>query len=185
MSIFPSTKRHLMFFAVGAGLAALALLVYTQVRPTSDAPQTSVQQESPAEMKTKSTEEASNWTVGELRPSGLRIKPSGRNDASAVLDPDQFDRPEVQRAYQIATEIPEVLNQLYCWCGCENRGVHRSNLACFEDRMSANCDVCRGTAEIAARMSQDGVTDPSEIQAAVDMEWGPDWAQQEQRTRRR
>ncbi|MGH7458153.1 MAG: PCYCGC motif-containing (lipo)protein [Longimicrobiaceae bacterium] len=113
------------------------------------------------------------WTVGELRENGLRIIPSGRSDASAVLDPEQFENPTVRHAYWVATQIPETLNQLYCWCGCENRGIHRSNLQCFEDRMGANCDVCVGTAEIAYEMVQDGVTDAGTIQAAVDAEWGP------------
>lgn len=113
------------------------------------------------------------WSVGELRENGLRIIPSGRNDASAVLDPEQFENPEVRHAYWAATRIPETLNQLYCWCGCENRGIHRSNLQCFEDRMGANCDVCVGTAEIAYEMVQEGVTDAGTIQAAVDAKWGP------------
>ena len=114
------------------------------------------------------------WEVGELREDGLRIVPSGRSDAGAVLDPEQFpDRP-VRHAYWIATQIPETLNQLYCWCGCENRGVHRSNLQCFEDLMAVNCDVCRGTAEIAHRMVQEkGITDPGRIQLAVDRVWAP------------
>lgn len=110
------------------------------------------------------------WTVGQLREDGLRIIPSGRSDASAVLDPDQFGG-QTRRAYRIARQIPEVLNQLYCWCGCENRGVHRSNLGCFEDLMGVNCDVCQGTALIAYEMVQRGVTDAAEIQAAVDAVW--------------
>jgi uncharacterized protein YbaR (Trm112 family) len=124
-----------------------------------------------------------SWTVGQLRPNGLRIKPSGRNDAAHVLDPTQFINREVRQAYAIAHEIPAMINKLYCWCGCENRGVHRSNLGCFEDKMAVNCDVCRGTAEIAYQMMQDGETDAGKIQAAVDMEWGPDWAKQEQQNR--
>lgn len=113
------------------------------------------------------------WEVGELRDDGLRIIPSEPSDASRVLDPEQFTDPQVKRAYWIATQIPEVLNQLYCWCGCENTGVHRSNLACFEDLMGVDCDVCQGTAEIAYAMVQRGVTDAARIQAAVDVEWGP------------
>ena len=208
----PSTTRLLKYFAAGAGLAALALVVYTQVlQAPSDTHQAHAQQEAPveasgsgvgdAEMNAQApdqaagqaagqttgqnTGQASDWTVGDLRPNGLRIKPSGRDDALAVLDPSQFARSEVRRAYQIATEIPEVINRLYCWCGCENRGVHRSNLACFEDRMAVNCDVCRGTAEIASRMTKKGVTDAGKIQAAVDLEWGPEWAQQEQKNRQK
>lgn len=167
-------------------MAVLALVVYTQVIDTSDeSQQVYAQQETSAEAQSQTAEEAFGWTVGDLRPNGLRIKPSGRSDASAVLDPSQFVRPKVRRAYEIATEIPEVLNKLYCWCGCENRGVHRSNLGCFEDRMAVNCDVCRGTAEIASRMTGDGVTDAGKIQATVDLEWGPEWAQQEQKNRQK
>lgn len=114
-----------------------------------------------------------SWTVGELRPDGLRIVPSGRSDAGAVLEPGRFSSPKVREAYRIATRIPAVLNQLYCWCGCENRGVHRSNLGCFEDTMAVNCDVCRGTAEIAWKMIRDGISDPATIQYAVDGVWAP------------
>lgn len=114
------------------------------------------------------------WQVGELREDGLRIVPSGRSDAGAVLDPEQFPDGPVRHAYWVATQIPETLNQLYCWCGCENRGVHRSNLQCFEDLMSVNCDVCRGTAEIAYRMVKErGITHAGRIQRAVDERWAP------------
>lgn len=192
MSYLPSTTRLLKYFAVGAGAAGLALVVYGQMMDISgptgqpgthqeaSAQQKAIQQQAPSETKASAERNAqgnntaSDWTVGELRPNGLRIKPSGRSDASAVLNPEQFDRAEVRRAYRIATEIPEVLNRLYCWCGCENRGVHRSNLGCFEDKMAVNCAVCRGTAEIASRMTKNGTTDAGKIQAAVDQEWGPD-----------
>lgn len=113
------------------------------------------------------------WTVGELRADGVRIIPTGGADASAVLDPARFTNAEVRHAYWVATQIPAVLNQLYCWCGCENRGVHRSNLQCFEDEMGVSCDVCQGTAEIAYEMVQRGITDAGKIQAAVDAKWAP------------
>lgn len=115
------------------------------------------------------------WVVGELRENGLRIIPSGRSDAGAVLDPERFPDGPVRHAYWVATQIPETLNQLYCWCGCENRGVHRSNLQCFEDLMAVNCDVCRGTAEIAHRMiTKRSISDPGRIQLAVDRVWAPE-----------
>ena len=175
MSNIPSVKRLLAFLAFGAGLAALALLVYMRAQSPDDMRRASTKA-APAAMQ----QSPSDWEIGQLRPNGLRIKPSGRNDASAVLDPDQFVRPEVKQSYSIAQKIPATINKLYCWCGCENRGVHRSNLGCFEDRMAVNCAVCRGTAEIAYRMIQQGVTDAGKIQAAVDVEWGPEWAKIEQ-----
>ncbi|MEO7852196.1 MAG: PCYCGC motif-containing (lipo)protein [Rubrivivax sp.] len=116
---------------------------------------------------------ASGWRVGMLRADGLRIVVSGRNDASAVLDAEQFSRAEIRHGYQIAAMIPALLNQLYCWCGCENRGIHRSNLQCFEDRMAEDCPVCLGTAEMADEMSEKGISDAATIQAAVDVRWGP------------
>ncbi len=117
--------------------------------------------------------DGSDWKVGMLRPDGLRIVVSGSDDASKVLDAEQFSRSEVRNGYRIARQIPDVLNKLYCWCGCENRGVHRSNLRCFEDRMAEDCQVCVGTAEIAYDMTRKGVTDAALIQAAVDLRWGP------------
>jgi hypothetical protein len=121
---------------------------------------------------------STGWEVGELRENGLRIVPSGRSDAGAVLEPGQFPDRSVRAAYRIATRIPETLNRLYCWCGCENRGVHRSNLGCFEDLMAVNCDVCRGTAEIAHRMIREkGITDPGRLQLAVDRVWAPEGAE--------
>ncbi|MBR7896196.1 hypothetical protein KDW83_30280 [Burkholderia multivorans] len=108
-----------------------------------------------------------------LRPDGLRIISSGVSDASHVLNPVQFPDIAVRHAYWVATQIPATLNKLYCWCGCENRGEHRSNLQCFEDKMAVSCPVCQGTAEIAYQMTQAGVRDAAKIQAAVDAKWAP------------
>ncbi|WP_246258024.1 PCYCGC domain-containing protein [Pararobbsia alpina] len=116
---------------------------------------------------------ATAWHVGMLRPDGLRIIPSGRSDASHVLNPNQFADKDIRHAYWVATQIPATLNKLYCWCGCENRGVHRSNLQCFEDQMAVTCPVCQGTAEIAYEMTQAGVQDAGKIQAAADSKWAP------------
>lgn len=113
--------------------------------------------------------------VGDLHDDGLRFDPSGRSDAGAVLDPEQFPDTSVRHAYWIAIQIPETLNHLSCWCGCENRGVRRSNLQRFGDRMAVDRDVCRRTAEIAHRMVQGrGSTDPGRIQLAVDRLWAPE-----------
>ena len=108
-----------------------------------------------------------------LRPDGLRIVVTGRNDASKVLDPQRFSQAEVRHGYWVARQVPALLNKLYCWCGCENRGEHRSNLQCFEDAMAVDCRVCLGTAEIAYAMSQKGIRDAARIQAAVDIVWQP------------
>lgn len=104
---------------------------------------------------------------------GSASSPAVAPTLRGVLDPARFADDKVRHAYWIATQIPDVLNQLYCWCGCEKRGVHRSNLQCFEDEMGVKCDVCQGTAEIAYALVQGGVLDSAQIQAAVDAKWGP------------
>lgn len=119
------------------------------------------------------------WEVGELRANGLRLVPSGPSDASAVLDPASFDHPMSRELYGIATDIPAVLNQLYCWCGCIKQGRHRSALACYEDRSAIGCGVCQETARIAWRQVEEGVRDPVRIQRAIDREWAPPGARDE------
>jgi hypothetical protein len=40
----------------------------------------------------------------------------------------------VAAAYRIAKEIPEVLDQLYCYCRCAENFGHKSLLSCYVDR---------------------------------------------------
>ena len=49
-----------------------------------------------------------------------------------TLDPELF-KGEAKRAYQVAREIPEILAQMPCFCGCEAVG-HQNLLDCFVDR---------------------------------------------------
>ena len=53
-----------------------------------------------------------------------------------TLDPTLFTG-SVARAYQVAREIPQVLDQLYCHCNCIENSGHLSNLSCFVDRHGA------------------------------------------------
>lgn len=105
---------------------------------------------------------------GDLNAQGLRLTPSGRSDASHVVAPERFPHPRVSAAYRTAREIPETLNQLYCWCGCIERGM-RSALECFESDHGAACEVCLQTARIAGESVRRGVRDAGEIQRAVDV----------------
>ena len=50
-----------------------------------------------------------------------------------TLSPNSFSDPEVQRAYQVAKEVPEVLEHMACYCGCYGTSGHRNNLDCFKD----------------------------------------------------
>lgn len=166
----PAAKRpdrHLVALVAGLLVMVGVTLLVILLRPVQPASQAAANAQ-PAQSSADS-----GWTVGMLRADGLRIVVTGREDASQVLDPERFSRPEVRHGYWIAKQIPALLNKLYCWCGCENRGIHRSNLQCFEDEMAMDCPVCLGTAEMAYQMSQKGITDAATIQAAVDARWRP------------
>ncbi len=49
-----------------------------------------------------------------------------------TLDPNLI-RGEDRKGYQVAKEIPEILAQLPCFCGCEAVG-HENLLDCFVDK---------------------------------------------------
>jgi hypothetical protein len=103
------------------------------------------------------------------------IAPTGRSDASAVLDPASFSDDQQRHAYMAAREIPAVLNQLYCWCHCRESTIfhHRSPLECYESDHASQCSICMGEATLAYDMVKRGVTDVRQIQDAIDGQFGP------------
>jgi hypothetical protein len=103
------------------------------------------------------------------------IVPTGRSDATAVLDPASFSEKQQQEAYAAAQEVSAVLNQLYCWCHCKESTIfhHRSLLECFESDHAAQCTTCMGEAILAHKMVKGGITDVRQIQNAIDAQFGP------------
>ena len=53
-----------------------------------------------------------------------------------TLPPEMFTG-KTREAYQVAKEIPEVLNQVQCYCGCKESDGHQSNFFCFTDQHGA------------------------------------------------
>ena len=49
-----------------------------------------------------------------------------------TLSPAMFSG-KVRKAYEIAREIPEVLDQLYCYCRCRENFGHKNLLTCYVD----------------------------------------------------
>ncbi len=62
-----------------------------------------------------------------------------RGETRATLDPALFSDPYVKKAYQIAKEIPWVLDSIYCYCKCEESPAfrHKSLLSCYVDNHAA------------------------------------------------
>jgi hypothetical protein len=84
------------------------------------------------------------WGPGPLRlaattPSVTSEAPAlavARREIRPTLDPARFVG-KAQRAHQVAREIPDVLDQLYCYCGCDKLTGHKSLLSCFTDGHAA------------------------------------------------
>ena len=59
-----------------------------------------------------------------------------RRETRTPLSPALFVG-QTARAYQVAWEIPEILDQLYCYCECDKHMGHVSLLSCFTDNHGA------------------------------------------------
>lgn len=67
---------------------------------------------------------------------GTVLSAWARRETSPTLDPAEFtDKAAI--AYQSAREIPEVLDQLHCYCECDRFLDHRSLLSCYVDYHAA------------------------------------------------
>ncbi len=58
-----------------------------------------------------------------------------RGETRTTLDPDMFKDPYIRNAYQVAKEIPWILDSIYCYCKCEESPAfrHKSLLSCYVD----------------------------------------------------
>ena len=59
-----------------------------------------------------------------------------RRETRPTLDPAKFVG-KAAAAHRVAREIPEVLDQLYCYCGCDKHEGHKSLLSCYTDGHAA------------------------------------------------
>ena len=76
----------------------------------------------------------------------------------STLDPAQFTG-KARAAYQAAKEIPEILVELPCFCGCMDSKElgHKNNLYCFADSHGNICDLCQTIALEAKEMHRKGL----------------------------
>ncbi|MBI2903128.1 MAG: hypothetical protein HYY12_06030 [Candidatus Methylomirabilis oxyfera] len=56
-----------------------------------------------------------------------------RRPRPATLSPALFQG-KTARAYRIAREVPELIEQMPCYCGCFKSHRHQNNLDCYVDR---------------------------------------------------
>ena len=98
-------KKPLVFFIAGGVLVLIvAYFLYQGEKPSPRAAEVAVLKKA-------------NFNLQEDRPT---------------LSPQRFSG-SVRLAYEVAREIPEVLDQLYCYCRCRENFGHKNLLSCFVD----------------------------------------------------
>lgn len=60
-----------------------------------------------------------------------------RGEIRATLNPGLFMDARVKSAYQLAKDIPSILDSIYCYCFCEGSFKHKSLLSCYVDNHAA------------------------------------------------
>ena len=68
--------------------------------------------------------------VSAARP--VAIERAALRERRPTLDPARFTG-QAAAAYQVAREMPEVLDQLQCYCACGSQYGHVSLLSCYTD----------------------------------------------------
>ena len=98
---------------IGSVLVAVALLLWRA--------------EAPAPQPTASGPTLSQGTV---------VPAVARRETKPTLDPQLFVG-KARLAHQVAREIPDVLDRLYCYCECDKHVGHKSLLSCYTDGHAA------------------------------------------------
>ena len=86
-------------------------------------------------------------TLAQAQPAVEKAKkvPPAKNEPTAVAKaaslpptlPAEMFTGSVRQAYAVAAEIPEVLAELNCHCGCDKSQGHQHLLHCFVDSHAA------------------------------------------------
>lgn len=89
-----------------------------------------------------------------------------------ILHGNQLTGPYFRKTWQVAVykqaaQIPNVLYQLPCLCGCERGLGHTSLHSCFEGTHGAICDTCAAEEAYAYRMTKRGWT-VQQIRAGIE-----------------
>src|SRR5262245_20040840 len=112
------------------------------------------------------------WRRGNaLLPGTEHPDPRPGITAEHVLPADHFKDADVRKTYDMAREIPQVLDGLYCHCDCTKPMHHRSLLSCFESEQPAGCGTCQREMKLAYKLHSEGKT-LDEIRKAVDEKFG-------------
>ena len=103
----PRKKSKLPFLALAVGVVLVITGIYFLY-----------QKEEPKKSSPPSTK---------LKEANVKLRETG-----TTLPPERF-KGKARSAYEIARQIPEVLDRLYCYCRCKENVGHKNLLSCYVD----------------------------------------------------
>ncbi len=95
-------------------------------------------------------------------PSKKQAAPGGNKKPvnpryARLVSADKFQG-EVRKAYEAAHKIPEILDQMFCYCGCDITDGHCTLLDCYLSNHSVDCTECKGEAMMCLKMTSAGAS---------------------------
>lgn len=162
----PREASALRITAMAVGAFLVLLLLVRVQRPPVNAPDGPLGPDSPRDRiiaAARAGRISSQWRGGETAP---------------ILDAAQFRGQtfmglDVEAGYRAAAEIPDVLDELFCYCFCEDpvhSPAHKSLRSCFTDLHASQCVVCQKEVMRARELVRQGVPLPK-IERAIDAEF--------------
>ncbi len=134
----------------------------------------------PAKESKKGKKEKQSTTAKDAPKDPKESKPAETTaiDRKPVLDPSQFAG-LAAFGYASAKAAPEVMEKLFCYCGCDLTDSHTSLLDCFTSAHGVDCHICQEEAVLALKMHKDG-TPIKQIQQEIDERYSDKYPFEEQ-----
>ncbi|HEY0304055.1 MAG TPA: PCYCGC motif-containing (lipo)protein [Longimicrobiales bacterium] len=106
----------------------------------------------------------------------ITVHPTPRKGITSarVLKADQLKdvAEDVVRIFDMVREIPQVVDGIYCHCGCAELDGSYSLLSCYEGGgMAQACQVCQGEGRMVYELHKKGKK-LDDIRAAIDRNFG-------------
>src|SRR5882724_2445579 len=105
------------------------------------------------------------------KKEGAKSACTACRETKPLLDPADLgdEDAESRPAYAAAKKYPEAIDKIHCYCGCEESPNlhHKSLLTCYTSLHATGCEICRGEAELAAKMKDEGSPD-DEVKKVVE-----------------
>ncbi len=114
-----------------------------------------------------------NVKIAEANQSAGDADKSKAPARKEVLDPGQFPG-MASFGYASAKACPEVMEKLFCYCGCDLTDSHTSLLDCFTSMHGIDCHICQEEALLANKMHKDG-TSIADIQKEIDEKYSKEY----------